>query len=399
MYACIHVCLYICAVALSLTVLQTIALAEMSEEQNALQLQLEDIAKEAIYTKNDAVISPEFLAAESRSKSSIAQSQYMSAMQEQVDANSYSRNYVAEKTGERFIEYTTVLTTTEMLFGEITATIHLRERTMYERHRETEMSTVPKYMGEFNEHLLQFENHDGTWYLMSDKILNGFDSASYVLHEDDGSISNFHPPLTASQLGVETTERPPMPFSLFIPFIQGDSASKQVRSRSNSKNMIPTGVNRDAVVDYAKRHAATGTYNSSYRDFNDQGGDCTNFVSQSMRAGGWQDDTGWYRSTSNWWYNQYNQTYTWTSVYHFYEFTRKSGRGQSVSHFSDLNPGDVLQADFDYNGNGMDHSMVVTGKSGDELYLSYHTSDKLDASLSWFQSQVGSSSYYGWDMN
>jgi len=44
-----------------------------------------------------------------------------------------------------------------------------------------------------------------------------------------------------------------------------------------------------------------------------------------------------------------------------------------------LNPGDVLQLEHD---GIIGHSMVVTGKTGTDLLLSYHTRDRLDETLS-----------------
>lgn len=55
-------------------------------------------------------------------------------------------------------------------------------------------------------------------------------------------------------------------------------------------------------------------YNPNYRDFSGSGGDCTNFVSQALRAGGWTDVSGLYTNSNYWWYNSLNQTYSWTSV-------------------------------------------------------------------------------------
>lgn len=49
-----------------------------------------------------------------------------------------------------------------------------------------------------------------------------------------------------------------------------------------------------AMIDYALRY--WDVYNTNYRSFSD---DCTNFISQALRAGGWQYDYGWYRSSSN----------------------------------------------------------------------------------------------------
>lgn len=54
--------------------------------------------------------------------------------------------------------------------------------------------------------------------------------------------------------------------------------------------------NRDAVIEYARKWALSR--NPSYYDFEKIGGDCINFISQCLFAGGnamnYTVDTGWY---------------------------------------------------------------------------------------------------------
>ncbi|MBQ8927073.1 MAG: RICIN domain-containing protein [Oscillospiraceae bacterium] len=52
--------------------------------------------------------------------------------------------------------------------------------------------------------------------------------------------------------------------------------------------------NADAAVDYALAHAKTGTYNPDYHNYNPDGGDCANFVSQCLYAGGLPMTSGWH---------------------------------------------------------------------------------------------------------
>lgn len=62
--------------------------------------------------------------------------------------------------------------------------------------------------------------------------------------------------------------------------------------------------NRAAARSYALTHYATGTYNSNYHDYNGEGGDCTNFASQVLKAGG-MEEIGiiGYLDYANWYYN------------------------------------------------------------------------------------------------
>lgn len=50
---------------------------------------------------------------------------------------------------------------------------------------------------------------------------------------------------------------------------------------------IPSGLNYSNMVNYALAHwgGAGAPYNGDYRNWSSNGGDCTNFVSQALRAG------------------------------------------------------------------------------------------------------------------
>ncbi|MCD8255354.1 MAG: amidase domain-containing protein [Oscillospiraceae bacterium] len=67
---------------------------------------------------------------------------------------------------------------------------------------------------------------------------------------------------------------------------------------------------RQNAVDYAVEW--WNSRNSDYRDFGSN--DCTNFVSQAMRAGGWTDVTGLYTNAKAWWYTSSNQSTSWINV-------------------------------------------------------------------------------------
>lgn len=143
--------------------------------------------------------------------------------------------------------------------------------------------------------------------------------------------------------------------------------------------------NYQAMADYAMRY--WNNYNPAYRSFNDVGGDCTNFVSQALRAGGWQDKTGWYRDDNNWWYNWMNQTITRINVQYFYTFAAvRSGRTYILGSPSYMGLGDVLQIDFTNDG-PKDHTMIVTYRS-QQPYLTYHTTNTLNRSLSSLQAAL-----------
>lgn len=68
---------------------------------------------------------------------------------------------------------------------------------------------------------------------------------------------------------------------------------------------IPPGLDYTAMVDYAVKYWTN--YNPAYRSI--AGNDCTNFISQVLRASGWvQFKFALWTDDDNWWCNGLNQT-------------------------------------------------------------------------------------------
>jgi len=144
-----------------------------------------------------------------------------------------------------------------------------------------------------------------------------------------------------------------------------------------------------AMANYATRYWRY--YNSAYRRMTN---DCTNFISQAMRAGGWAMNSGWYRSNSSWWYNSLNQSFPWGGAENWYWFaTSHSHRTYILSNIWSMGLADVLQMDFDRNNN-INHTMIVTYVGSSQRYLTYHTTDTLNRSLSSILSSYPSAWYY-----
>ncbi|MDZ7577728.1 MAG: amidase domain-containing protein [Candidatus Nanopelagicales bacterium] len=155
--------------------------------------------------------------------------------------------------------------------------------------------------------------------------------------------------------------------------------------------------NRLKVRDYARKWAEG--HNPAYGG--EWAEDCTNFVSQAVRAGGWSyvGDGGWaQRDEPNmWgfydapWYEFKFTTYTWGGAQNFYQFGRfESRRLTWTSHVSYLVGGDILQARW-RDDTAMSHSMVVTKyknatkKHAKKVFLSYHTINILNKPFSKIQ--------------
>lgn len=136
---------------------------------------------------------------------------------------------------------------------------------------------------------------------------------------------------------------------------------------------------RDRAVQYARRWAFAR--NPLFENYTGIGGDCTNFVSQSIYAGScvmnYTPTFGWYYISPN------DRAAAWTGVQFFYNFltsNRDVGPfGREVSE-GGLELGDVIQlmrADGIYY-----HSLLVTGFSEEGYLVSAHSDDALDRPLS-----------------
>lgn len=210
------------------------------------------------------------------------------------------------------------------------------------------------------EHELRFVFEKGVWKLIDDKIVNLPRSAA-----PDSSLKGIPLPPSTSPL-----------------FFRGSSSSPELKSYS---------FNLASVAYYAQAYVFN--YNPYYRSF--PGEDCTNFVSQAVRAGGWPDVTGQSVATSNWWYNAFTQSSTWVGAHNWMLFTYNRPRASMAAFVSDLRVGDILQADWMSDGT-IDHSMVVTSKSGSEIYLTYHSNDTAGKSFSSIWAQNPNATWYGY---
>lgn len=137
-----------------------------------------------------------------------------------------------------------------------------------------------------------------------------------------------------------------------------------------------TPYNRDRAVEYAHKWAYRR--NPSYYDFENIGGDCTNFASQVIHAGSgvmnYTPTYGWYYINSN------NRTPSWTGVNYLYNFligNRGQGPFAKETGIGDIRPGDIIQLSF---GGGIFHHSPVVVSTGspvslDNILIAAHTDD------------------------
>ena len=144
---------------------------------------------------------------------------------------------------------------------------------------------------------------------------------------------------------------------------------------------------RQAAVDYAHRWAYAR--NPKFYDFENLGGDCTNFVSQCLYAGSgimnFTPEFGWYYIDVN------ERSPSWTGVPYLFDYlTRTDGSvgpvGQDAS-MSQMEPGDLLQLSFD--GIHYQHTPIIVAvrypSAPSRILVAAHSNDTDYKRLSSYQ--------------
>ncbi|MFF9085204.1 amidase domain-containing protein [Streptomyces sp. NPDC014991] len=165
---------------------------------------------------------------------------------------------------------------------------------------------------------------------------------------------------------------------------------------ANAKNFSASGYDYQAMAAYAAKY--WNKYNPAYPDFNGQGagGDCTNFVSQSLKAGGWKHVPGYTTDFHKWFGNSDIQSDSFVGVNEFSWFALSSKRVTSLANVYQLDVGDVLQMDFNRDGS-KDHSMIVTYRDRRGVpYVSYHSTNTYNRSVASLVASYPSAAFYAY---
>ncbi|WP_148311530.1 amidase domain-containing protein [Amycolatopsis japonica] len=231
-------------------------------------------------------------------------------------------------------------------------------------------------------HVLEFQRQGSSWILTSDALDVPADAPDPVPYENPVKLQ----PATPRDLASE---------SLLSKDIKPNYPGAQPFSSSPSAGLnggVP--IDRQTAVRYARTFAIN--YNPAYERY---GNDCTNFVSQVMRAGGWTDvgspgpdgPDKWFQ------YNRFSHSRTWTIAHEFSDFGFYHSR--RLRNYGGETPliADVVSADWE-NGvadGHVDHLMVITENAPGNIHdwskikLTYHTADQLDIPLSTVSQKVG----------
>ncbi|MBR6812820.1 MAG: amidase domain-containing protein [Oscillospiraceae bacterium] len=134
---------------------------------------------------------------------------------------------------------------------------------------------------------------------------------------------------------------------------------------------------RALAVDYARRWALSR--NPAYYDFENLGGDCTNFASQCIYAGSGVMN---YTPVYGWYYiSPAERTASWSGVEYLYNFlTANRGAGpfgRQVPYY-EARPGDIVQ--LGRRDGSFYHSPVITAVHP-RILVAAHSYDALDRPL------------------
>ena len=140
---------------------------------------------------------------------------------------------------------------------------------------------------------------------------------------------------------------------------------------------------RQKAIDYA--YNWWNKRNPQFLNFDNYGGDCTNFVSQCLFFGGIQmnySPNGWFYTNSN------SRAPAWTSVDNFFNFAinNKTSFGVKAKQtsISNVEVGDVVQ--MLQKGTRFHHNLLITKITNSSniknIFVTCHTNDAKDKPLS-----------------
>lgn len=146
--------------------------------------------------------------------------------------------------------------------------------------------------------------------------------------------------------------------------------------------LIEIGYDRRAAVRYAVNWAFAR--NPRFYDFEDIGGDCTNFISQCMYAGcnvmNFSKENGWYYINSN------DRAPSWTGVNFLRDFlltNKGAGVYAEPAPLSELRRGDIIQ--FINSAGRYYHTVIVSAVLGpvpEKIFVCAHSVDARNRRLS-----------------
>ena len=324
------------------------------------EVELNSSAGSYLKDKASAILSPK-----ARQKCENAQSEfqtYASNVEKEL-IESY-RERLAQR-GETYKDSNTELKILSQYNGD--------DGNLYVTAQETTMLTIAENnveTGYSANHTFVYTLKNGEWELIEDReleptgLLPLYQANQFVYSEND-DISE------CREVAIDVIED-----ESGVPEIE--AATTKPETIEGDKVSMRSGYNYQAMAAYLEQYWLS--YNTAYRNFDGEGGDCTNFVSQALKAGGWEDKSGWYQNANYWWYSSANQTYSWINVDYLGTFARSSGRCTMLDNVWKLRIGDFLQVKRP-NSTSKAHSMMVSYFSNGTPYFTYHSSNRYRRSM------------------
>lgn len=273
--------------------------------------------------------------------------------------------------GLRYTDYSLEIQI-EGVWAEInTATVIWTEKVGLSFGGESDPNVPPAFY-ETRTHLTSLQRDGTTWRIIADDPEFGYQRIP--ISPDGVAFSeNPFPDIVKECDSINGAGQ----HQVYIPLvIQGGQETNTI----SSEVMLLAGTySREKAASYAVNKAYTPDgFGSGKTGYYDWGANCTNFVSQCMRAGGWKDVTGWYSSNNAWWYTglwpKYG-SYTWAGAENFYWFLNNSGRATRIYNPYNLWFGDVIQYDFNKD-NSIDHVQICHYRSTSGVcYMAQHTTN------------------------
>lgn len=147
--------------------------------------------------------------------------------------------------------------------------------------------------------------------------------------------------------------------------------------KENNLMLVEYTLNIAAEIEYAQKWAYSR--NPAYYNFDNVGGDCTNFISQCLYAGGavmnYTRDTGWYYISAD------NRAAAWTSVEYLHKFlvtNTAAGPFGEIIPMRKIQKGDIIQLGSEGK---FYHSLLVTDIREGIPYIAAHMNDAYNIPL------------------
>ncbi|MFD2924473.1 amidase domain-containing protein [Halobacillus naozhouensis] len=202
-------------------------------------------------------------------------------------------------------------------------------------------------------HRVRYENDSNISYMLSLSLLIK-DRQNYYLEEGVYPCKAF---LNEGKLIKQVTETETSRV--------GEERLASAFMNKHQDQRLPFKYDRRAAVQYAERW--WDSYNPAYKHFDV---DCTNYVSQCLRAGGapmWgQSNRG-----RGWWYSGSSWSYSWAVAHSLRWYLSGARQGLTAKEVTDaalLSPGDVICYDFEGDGR-FDHNTIVVKMTSKGLPL------------------------------